>query len=259
MPDPAARPRRAQLFINCLADSLFPEVGEAVVTVLERLGLRVDFRAAQTCCGQPAYNGGFWDEARRMAEGFLDTFADTAPDPVVAPSGSCAAMVRHGFPALFADQPARRRQAQELAARTYELSQFLVEVLGVDDAGQALGAGFDGRLTYHPACHLTRGLGVVEAPLRLLRTVRGAEVVPLPNASDCCGFGGLFAVKHGDVSAAILDAKLENVRATGADALVSADLSCLMHLAGGLRRDGSGIRCLHLAQVLAGTAGSGRR
>jgi L-lactate dehydrogenase complex protein LldE len=259
MPTSSARPRRAQLFITCLADSLFPSVGEATVRILERLGLAVEFPAAQTCCGQPAYNGGFWRESRAMAASFLDAFEATAPDPVVAPSGSCVAMLRHGFPALFAGEPRRRAQAEALAARTFELSQFLVDELGVSDAAQELGASFEGRLTYHPACHLTRGLGVTEAPLRLLRTVRGAEVVPLPHAEECCGFGGLFAVKHGDLSGAIVDAKLRNVRATGADALVSADLSCLMHMAGALRRDGDPMRCLHLAEVLAGvTEAEGR-
>ena len=170
--------------------------------------------------------------------------------PIVTPSGSCAAMVVHGYADLFANDPRNLARAKAIAARTYEFSQFLVDVLGV--TGARVGAKFDGRLTYHPSCHLLRGLGVTGAAQKLLAGVRGAEVVPLPNAEECCGFGGLFAVKHGDISGAMLDKKLENVRASGAQTVVGCDMSCLMHMQGGLSRDGSPVKCVHLAEVLAG-------
>jgi L-lactate dehydrogenase complex protein LldE len=241
---------RVQLFITCIIDSLFPEVGEAVVRLLERHGVGVDFPEAQTCCGQPGYNAGFRGEARRLALSFIDLF-ERLPHPVVTPSGSCAAMVVHGYPDLFFDDPPNHARAEALAQRTYELSQYLVDVLGLDPAAVGGASPFHGRVTYHPSCHLSRGLGVTEAPLRLLAAVPGAEVTPLPQAAECCGFGGLFAVKHGDISAAMLDKKLESVKASGATTLVCADMSCLMHMQGGLRRDGSPVQCLHLAQVLA--------
>jgi L-lactate dehydrogenase complex protein LldE len=241
---------QVQLFVTCLVDSLYPAVGQAVVEVLERLGCEVVIPAGQICCGQPAYNGGFGAEARRVARRWLDVF-ERSPAPIVVPSGSCAAMIVHGYPELFRTDPHALARAQALAARTYEFSQFLVDVLQVDPARLDLPA-CAARLTYHPSCHLSRGLGLRGRAEALLQAVPGAEWVPLPGAEDCCGFGGLFAVKHADVSAAMLDKKLANVRATGAEALVACDMSCLMHMQGGLLRDGSPIRCLHLAQVLAG-------
>ena len=258
MPQP-----RVQLFITCIVDSLFPHVGEAVVDVLERLGVEVEFPEAQTCCGQPGYNAGFRDEARELALKFFDVF-DPHPLPlslkgrgaggegsdvpyIVTPSGSCAAMLVHGYPDLFADDPPNLARAQALAARTCEFSQFLVDVLKVEDVG----AEFNGSITYHPSCHLSRGLGVKDAPLKLLAYVRGADYTPLPSADECCGFGGLFAIKHGDISGAILDKKLENIHASKANTVVGCDMSCLMHIQGALSRDGSRTRCVHLAEVLA--------
>jgi L-lactate dehydrogenase complex protein LldE len=238
--------QRVQLFVTCIVDSLYPQVGRATVEVLERLGLEVAFPEAQTCCAQPAYNGGFRDEARQVALRFLDVFEPTAPDPIVCPSGSCAAMVVHGYADLFHDDPKTRRRVEAIAARTFEFSQFLVEVLGVTDVH----AHFTRKLTYHPSCHLTRLLRVTAAPRTLLANVRGAECVLLPGAEECCGFGGLFSVKHGELSGAILDKKIENIQATGAEALVGCDMSCLMHIQGGLSRDGAPIECLHLAEVL---------
>jgi L-lactate dehydrogenase complex protein LldE len=246
MTSSSARPTRVQLFVTCIVDSLFPQVGEAVVDVLERLGVEVHFPTGQTCCGQPGFNGGFWDEARRVAVGFLDVFEPTAPDPILVPSGSCAAMVTHAYADLFRDDAANRARAQAIATRTYEFAQFLVDVLGVTDVG----ARFDGALTYHASCHLLRFQHVTDQPRRLLANVRGAEVRALTGAEECCGFGGLFAVKHGDLSGAILDKKVENVRATRAATLVGCDMSCLMHIQGGLHRDGLPVRCLHLADVL---------
>lgn len=239
--------QRVQLFVTCIIDSLFPHVGEAVVEVLERLGVEVEFPEAQTCCGQPGYNGGFRAEARDLALNFLAVF-EKSDAPIVTPSGSCAAMLIHGYPDLFADDPTNLARAQALAIRTYEFSQFLVEVLKVDD----LGAKFNGSLTYHPSCHLARGLGIKVAPLQLLSKVRGAEFTPLPNADDCCGFGGLFAIKHSDISGAMLDKKLDNLRASKATTLVGCDMSCLMHIQGALSRDESRVHCVHLAEVLAG-------
>ncbi len=241
---------RVQLFVTCIVDSLFPQVGEAVVNVLQRLGVEVVFIEAQTCCGQPGYNAGFRAEARRLALNLLDLFEPNT-EPLVVPSGSCAAMLVHGYADLFADDPPNLARARAIAARTYEFGQFLVDVLKVDPALVSASSALTGRVAYHGACHLTRGLGVREPAPRLLAAVPGAQVVPFAGSDECCGFGGLFAVKHGDVSAAMLDKKLAHLRASGADTLVSCDMSCLMHLAGALRRDGSPLRCLHLAEVLA--------
>ncbi|MBL8057714.1 MAG: (Fe-S)-binding protein [Anaerolineales bacterium] len=248
MPVPSAQPpARVQLFVTCIIDSLFPHVGEAVVTVLERLGVEVHFLEDQTCCGQPAYNGGFRAESKQVALKFLDLFEPTAPDPIVVPSGSCAAMVTHSYADLFRDDPVNLARAQAVAARTYELAQFLVDVLGVTE----LGARYPGRLTYHASCHLLRYQHVKDQPRALLAQVAEAEIVPLTGAEECCGFGGLFAVKHGDLSGAILDKKIENLTATGAATLVGCDMSCLLHIQGGLHRDGRPVQCRHLAEILA--------
>lgn len=243
--------RQVQLLVTCLVDSLFPAVGEAVVGVLEKLGLEVLFSEAQTCCGQPAYNSGFEAEARRLA---LHTLAvlEASPAPVVVPSGSCGAMVVKGYPHLFAEEPALLARAQALAARTYEFSQFVTDVLKVDLPAHLSPEASPpaGTYTYHAACHLTRELEVTGSPTQLLDAVPGLKRVPLPGVDQCCGFGGLFAVKHGPVSAAMLDKKLGYLRATGADTLVGCDMSCLMHIDGALRRDGDRIECRHLAEVL---------
>jgi L-lactate dehydrogenase complex protein LldE len=239
---------RVQLFITCIVDSVFPQVGEAMVSVLEKLGVEVEFPEAQTCCGQPAFNGGFHGEAKQMALHFLEAFERT-DGYIVAPSGSCVAMVKHGYPDLFASDPALRTRFAKVAERTYEFSQFLVDVLKVDPA--QLGAQYTGKLTYHPSCHLLRGLHAKGEAQKLLAGVQGAEVVPLPGADECCGFGGLFAIKHGDISGAILDKKIENIHKSGATTLVGCDMSCLMHMQGGLQRDGVQVACKHLAEVLA--------
>ena len=243
-----------QLCITCIVDSLFPEVGEAVVAVFDRLGIDVTFPEAQTCCGQPGYNGGFRSEARRLALHTMSVF-EASPAPVVVPSGSCAAMMIHGYADLFQDDPPNLARARALAARTYEFSQFLVDVLRLPPAAVAAGARLDEKVTFHTSCHLLRGLGVKDAGQKLLAAVDGVQVAPLPDAQQCCGFGGLFAIKHGDISSAMLDAKLAAVRATGATTVVACDMSCLMHMQGGLSRDNSAVRCRHLAEVL--TAGQG--
>ncbi|MBI3241749.1 MAG: (Fe-S)-binding protein [Chloroflexi bacterium] len=238
--------KTVQLFITCILDALYPEIGEAAVTVLERLGLRVEFPAAQTCCGQPGYNAGYRAEARWVALHFLDVFAET-DGPIVTPSGSCAAMIKHGYPDLFADDPLNLLRAKAVAARTFEFSQYLVRQLGVTDVG----ARHDGVLTYHPSCHLLRGLNEREAPLTLLRHVRGATLVELPGAEECCGFGGLFSVKMADVSSEILARKMSNLGVSAAPLAVTCDAGCLTHINGGLHRAGVSQRVIHLAEILA--------
>jgi L-lactate dehydrogenase complex protein LldE len=230
---------RVALFVTCLADTLFPEVAKATVTVLERLDIAVEFPAEQTCCGQIHLNSGYPDEARALAARFAGVFADY--EAIVTPSASCAGVVRDAHPDLLG------ARAAGASSRTWELSQFLVERLGVEDVGSR----FVGSVTYHPTCHSLRGLRVGEAPLRLLRAVDGLELVELPDATECCGFGGTFAVKNADVSAAMLAEKLDSVVATDADAVCACDASCLMHIGGGLRRRDARARPVHLAEVLA--------
>lgn len=233
-----------QLLVTCLADQLAPEVGEATVRVLERLGHRVRFPEAQTCCGQPAFNDGFPADAAALAARTIEIFADAAP--VVVPSGSCATMIRHFYPGMLARGP-YAEPARLLAARTFELSEFLVRVLGRTDVG----ARWPGRVTYHDSCHLLRELGIRDEPRRLLAAVADLELVEMPYSDHCCGFGGAFAVKFPEVSSAILEPKVERIIATGADAVVANDTGCLLQLAGGLRRRGSTIRTAHLAEILA--------
>lgn len=237
--------RTVQLFVTCLVDHFFPEVGMAVVEILEDLGLKVEFPETQTCCGQPAFNGGFWDDARAMARHTIDVLS-ASPVPIVVPSGSCADMIVHHYPQILAGDITYAAKAKDVAQRTYELTQFLVDVLGVTE----LGAQARGCLTYHASCHGLRGLGIKEQPRQLLSHITGIEYKELPEAEACCGFGGLFAVKMGDISGAILQRKLDNIEATGADTVIGADVSCLMHIAGGLRRRGSQVKVKHLAEVL---------
>lgn len=235
------------LFVTCLVDQLYPRAGEAAVRVLERAGCAVAFPAEQTCCGQAAFNNGFQEEARVLARRFLDVFAD-APS-IVAPSGSCTDMVREWYPHLFRDEPALLDRARSVASRTYELSEYLVRVLGVAD----LGARFPATVTYHPSCHGLRGLGLRDEPLGLLRAVRDLRLVELPDAGQCCGFGGFFSIKFAALSGAMLSAKLDNIEASGAEVVTATDVSCLMHISGGLSRRGSRVRALHLAEILAGS------
>jgi L-lactate dehydrogenase complex protein LldE len=240
---------RIGLFVTCLTDTLYPGTGRAVVTVLERLGHQVDFPAAQSCCGQMHFNTGYRREATPMARGFTAAFGGY--EAIVTPSASCASMVREYYPALAAEaqDPALARAVAQLAPRTYELSVFLADVLGVSDVG----AYFPHRVTYHPSCHSLRMLRVGDAPFRLLRGVRGLDLVDLPEAESCCGFGGTFSVKNADVSAAICADKVAAVRQTGAEVLCAADNSCLMHIGGALTRQRSGVATMHLAEILACT------
>jgi len=239
-------PASVALFATCLVDLFHPEVAEATVRLLRRLGLRVGYSPDQTCCGQPLFNNGFWTEARRIAR---RTLALLEPfECVVIPSGSCAAMITQEYPHLFQDDPALHERAVRLGRKTYEFSDFLVRVLGREDVG----AHFPGTATYHPSCHLLRGLGITDAPTRLLRNVRGLALRELPAAENCCGFGGAFAVKFPEVSNAILQEKIRTIRANQAELVVANDCGCLMHMLGGLRRAGHPVRGLHLAQLLAG-------
>ncbi len=235
-----------QLFITCLVDTFFPEVGEAMVQVLREAGAGVDFPREQTCCGQPPFNAGLRSEARKIAEHAIRVF-ETADGDVVMPSGSCAHMIRHNYPELFADDPAWQQRAATLAERTYEFTEYLVDRMGVTDCG----AAWQGPLAYHPTCHLHRGLGVDQQPRMLLEHVRGAELQPLPEAEDCCGFGGIFSVEHPELSAEMLNRKLGNLSKTRAPTLVVADAGCLMHIQGGIQRRKMSQKVVHIAQVLA--------
>jgi L-lactate dehydrogenase complex protein LldE len=238
-----------QLFVTCLVDLLYPDVGERAVALLERLGCDVEFPRAQTCCGQPAFNSGWPQQARQVADHFLDVFAATE-GPIVAPFGSCVHMVRHGYRRLFADDPSRLAIAQQVAARTHELSGFLVDVLGHSEVGGRYPGPEGTPVAYHHECHLLRGLGTHDAPLSLLRGVSGCELVAFPREDLCCGFGGTFAVKLPAVSAAMADEKLDSALAAGARAIVSTDVGCLMHLEGRARRRGLDLRVHHLVDLL---------
>ncbi|MFG2292732.1 (Fe-S)-binding protein [Streptomyces sp. NPDC048603] len=244
---------RVALFVTCVNDALYPGTGIAVVRLLARLGVDVDFPEAQSCCGQPQYNTGYRHQAEPLLRRTAAAFAEYSH--VVTPSGSCAAMLREHYPRMGAKAAAEGRGgalaalAADLAPRVYELTEFLVDVLGVTDVG----AYFPHTVTYHPSCHGLRGLGLGDRPRRLLAAVKGLELVELPGAEECCGFGGTFAVKNPDVSAAMAADKLRNATATGASVLCGADNSCLAHLDGTLRRAGSPLRALHLAEILAAT------
>ncbi len=236
-----------QLFVTCLVDSFYPQTGEAVVSILRRLGIDVDFPPDQTCCGQPNFNAGLWAEARPIAEHTIRTFEKTTGD-IVIPSGSCAHMMKHGYLELFADDPAWLPRAQRLAARVYEFTEYVVDKLGVTD----LGARWDGLLTYHPSCHTLRGMSIDRQPRALLANVRGATVVELPHAEECCGFGGIFSMEHPELSAEWLKRKIGNLEATQSPTLVVADSGCRLHIAGGLHRQKKSQRVVHIAEVLAG-------
>lgn len=240
---------RAALFITCFNDTMFPATGRAVVRLLERLGATVEFPREQTCCGQMHFNTGYRAEALGLVRRFVRTFADS--EVIVSPSASCVGMVRDSYVTLAreADDPGLAREAEAVAARTFELSELLVDRLQVTDVG----ASFPHVVTYHPTCHSLRALGVGERPLVLLRAVRGLELRELPGATECCGFGGTFAVKNADTSAAMATDKVRAILDTGAEVCVSADNSCLMHIGGTLARQRAGVRVMHLAEVLAAT------
>lgn len=232
------------LFVTCLVDQVYPEIGMACARVLNRLGVEVDVPGKQTCCGQPAYNSGFWTEARAIAKRFLKVFDGDAP--IVVPSGSCGAMVRNMYPELFHDDPEMLARARAVGKRVFEFSEFVVDRLGVSDAGGEL----RGTAVYHQCCHLLRELNIDRQPKALLGSIRGLELRPLEKAEVCCGFGGTFAVKMPEISTAMMDEKLRNVAASGAEMLIAGDSGCLMHMDGGMRRQGMKVRALHYAEVL---------
>ena len=240
---------RASLFITCYNDTLFPETGRAVVSLLERLGVALDFHPQQTCCGQMHANTGFRAEAFSQAKRFVRIYRDA--EAVVIPSSSCVAMVREQYAGLFEElgNETLRRELTALLPRVYELSEFLVDRMGVEDVG----AYFPHRVTYHASCHGLRGLHLGDRPARLLARVRGLDLVPLPNLDRCCGFGGTFSVKNGEVSSAMLAVKLQDVAGTHAEFCTALDNSCLMHLGGAMHRQYAGMRTIHMAEILAST------
>lgn len=234
---------KVSMFITCVSDAIYPRVGEAMMRLLARYGVLLEFPGNQTCCGQPAYNSGYWPEAKEAAKTIITAFENS--DFVVSPSGSCTYMVHH-YPELFKDEPAWRERAKVLEGKTFEFTQFLVNVLGVKDVG----ATFKHKVTYHPSCHGSRLLGVKSEPLELLSHVRDLEFVPLPFSEDCCGFGGTFAVKMADISGAMVTEKVDRLKETEAEVLVGLDMACLMNIAGNLRRRNEPVRVMHLAELL---------
>jgi L-lactate dehydrogenase complex protein LldE len=236
--------KRVSLFVTCMVDQLFPKVGMAMAGVLERLGYEIDFPEDQTCCGQPAFNSGYRDEARTVARHFLSVFEKC--EYIVAPSGSCTSMVTHHFAELFHKEPETLERAHALEKRVYEFSTFLTEVARVEDVG----ARFEDVVTFHDGCHGLRELGIKSAPRRLLANVKGLTLREMMPAEECCGFGGTFSVKFAELSGAMARTKIEAIRNTGAKTVVSGDPSCLMQIQGALSRAGSDVRTLHLAEVL---------
>ncbi|MFB4162138.1 (Fe-S)-binding protein [Geomicrobium sp. JSM 1781026] len=231
------------LFITCLGDHFYPNAGRATVELLERFDCDVDFPASQTCCGQPAFNSGYHEDAKKAVKQTITAFQDS--EYVVTPSGSCAAML-HEYSHLLSDDKEWEQKAEALAEKTFEVTEFLVNVLGVQDTG----ARFQGTATYHTSCHMTRLLGVKDAPMKLLENVKGLEMIDLPNKHDCCGFGGTFAVKMPQISTEMVQEKADCVRETNADILIGADAGCLMNIGGKLSREKSGVRVMHITEVL---------
>lgn len=234
-----------QLFVTCLVDSFYPQTGEAMVSILRRLGLNVEFARDQTCCGQPPFNAGLRAEARPIVEHTIRVFEKTSGD-IVIPSGSCAHMIKHGYPELFEADPAWSVRAQAVAERVYEFTEYLVDRLGITDVG----ARWDGVLTYHPSCHTLRGMKIDRQPRALLANVRGAQLVELPHAEECCGFGGIFSVEHPELSAEWLKRKIGNLEIAHSPTLVVTESGCLMHIMGGLHRQKKAQRVIHIAEIL---------
>jgi len=234
---------RVSLFIPCFIDSLYPNVGMSMVRILERLGHTVDVPEGQTCCGQPPFNSGYWDEARSVAQNQLRAFKDS--EVIVSGSGSCGSMLKVFYPELFHGHE-QETEAKALSAKTWEFSEFLVTKLGVTD----LGARFEGRATFHDGCHGLRELGTKQAPRELLKNVKGLELVEMGEAETCCGFGGTFAVKFPQISTAMAEVKCNSICETKADYVISNDSSCLMQIGGYLNRNVGTVKCLHLAEVL---------
>ena len=240
---------KVALFIQCLVDSMYPQVGEAMVTIFDRLEIPVDYPTGQTCCGQPAFNSGYRREAAAAARRFIDLFEPF--ETIVCPSGSCVHMVRHHYPELFADNPAMLERAVAVGKKTFELTQYLVDVLGHDH----LDNSFPHTVTYHDSCHLARGLGIGPQPRQLLRATRGLELIEMTDSDTCCGFGGTFSINYPEISTAMVDEKIDNILATGAEVVTGCDISCLMNIEGRLSRRKEKVRVVHIAEILAGAGG----
>lgn len=239
-------PGRVSLFVTCIVDQVFPRVGMAMAEVIERLGYEVEFREAQTCCGQPAFNSGYREQAAQVAEHFIRTFRD-ATDFIVVPSGSCTSMITHHFHDLFPRGSALHEETEYLTPRVFEFTQFLTQVAKVEDVG----ARWNGVVTYHDSCHSLRELKIKDAPRRLLGHVKGLELREMSAAEECCGFGGTFSVKFPEVSGGMARTKIESILATGASTVVSIDSSCLMQLQGAIDRQKAPLKTVHLAEILA--------
>ncbi len=237
--------KNVSLFIPCTVNLFLPHIGEATVTLLRRLGINLVYHEEQTCCGQPAINAGYQKEAQKAAKHFIKVFGDD--EQVVSPSGSCVCTVKYHYPELFENEPEWRRRAEELAPRMFELSQYLVDVLNVEDVG----ASFAGKVTYHESCHILRGLGVSEQPKKLIKAVQGTQLVPLNAAESCCGFGGEFANNFPDISESMVKDKVENYLSSGADLLLLCEPGCLLNIGGFLSRNHPGKKAMHLASFLA--------
>jgi L-lactate dehydrogenase complex protein LldE len=236
--------KKVTLFVQCIVDSIHPEVGQALVHIFHKLGIETTCPTHQTCCGQPAYNSGYRHPAAIAAKHFIQVFEDS--DVIVCPSGSCVNMVRNHYPELLSYEASWRRRAEELAGRVFELTEYLVDGIGVED----LGARFSGKVTYHDSCHLLRGIRVREQPRVLIRNIVGAEFIEMDDSERCCGFGGAFSVKYPEISTAMLADKVKNIVNSGADTVVGCDMGCLMNIQGMLSRMGSEIRTMHVAQLL---------
>lgn len=236
---------QVQLFVTCLVDSFFPKTGQAIVDILSRLGVSVDFAHEQTCCGQPAFNAGLRKDARAIAEHTIKVFENTTGD-IITPSGSCAHMFKHNYPELFEGDSVWLPRAKALSERVYEFSEYLVDKLNVTDVG----AKWNGLLTYHPSCHTLRGINVDKQPRALLANIHGATLVDLPHADECCGFGGIMSVEHPELSTEWLKRKINNFEFTQSPTLVVTDAGCLMHIAGGLNKQKKKQRIIHIAEVL---------
>lgn len=247
------RPQRIALFVTCMVDMIYPDVGTATVALLEKNGVEVIFPVEQTCCGQPAFNAGFQDEARQLALRFIDIFepllVDGYIDAIVAPSGSCTTMVSHFYETLSTHE--EKQRFETVGAATFELTEFLVDVLGITDVG----AQYNGNLTYHACCHLLRELKVNQQPRTLLDNIAGANIVPLPEGEECCGFGGLFSIKNAEISTAMGRRKTLNIAQSGADLVTLCDVSCMTHINGLLERQAQGCRAVHIAEVLNNQVG----
>lgn len=242
--DMEAKVVKASIFITCICDGMFPRVGEAMVRVLEKQGVSLDFPPDQTCCGQPALSSGYWDDARDVARSFIDSFRNS--EMIVTPAGSCLTAIKEFYPVLFEKDQKYLALSKELIQKTHEFSEFLVEVLQVTNVN----ASFPYKVTYHSSCHPRRFLGVDKYVYALLKDVAQLDFVPLAHEGQCCGFGGTFSVKMPEISESMVNAKVEDILATGADVVVGTDLSCLMNIDGRLRKQGAKVRVMHIAELL---------